>query len=159
MLPAMAGEFLRVVRGPTEGAEMRVDEAGEVILGREVDGVGYLGESPELSRRHARLARAADGGLLLLDLGSLNGTHVNGVRLTGAHRLAPGDTVRIGDVLLAVVDATGRGGQPTAYARDTHVPPAGEAAPRSRSGLLDQQVLILVVVMVAIAAVVFLVLS
>ena len=160
LLRAMAGEFLRVVRGPKESAEIRVPEAGEVVLGREVDGAGYLGESPEVSRRHARLTRAADGGLMLQDLGSLNGTLVNGERMTSVRRLEPGDTVRIGDALLAVVDATGRGGQPTAYARETPAAPHVEsAAAPARSRLLDPQNLILAAVMVVVAVLVFLLLT
>ena len=109
----MAGEFLRVVRGETTGTEIRVES--EEFLGREVDGAGYLGESPQLSRRHARLSRAPDGGLMIEDLGSLNGTVVNGEKLERARRLGPGDSVKLGDVLLVVVDAHGRSGQPTAY--------------------------------------------
>lgn len=109
----MAGEFLRVVRGETTGTEIRVEN--EEFLGREVDGAGYIGESAQVSRRHARLSRAPDGGLMIEDLGSLNGTVVNGEKLERARRLGPGDSVKLGDVLLVVVDAHGRSGQPTAY--------------------------------------------
>src|SRR5918912_3070897 len=107
---------------------MRVE--GELLLGREGEGPGYLGESAEISRRHARLVRTADGGLMIDDLGSLNGTLVNGERIERARRLAVGDTVKVGDALLVVLDAHGRAGQPTAYAREREDvrPPAAERA-------------------------------
>lgn len=160
----MAGEFLRVVRGATAGEEIRVED--EQFLGREVDGPGYLGESAQLSRRHARLSRLPDGGLSIEDLGSLNGTVVNGERLDRARRLAPGDSVKIGDVLLVVVDAHGRSGQPTAYAADRPERPAERRArdtepPGSRSPveLVSLQAVVIALVLVAIAVGVFLVLS
>lgn len=44
---------------------------------------------------HARVEARGDG-VWIEDVGSTNGTAVNGNRLTGAHRLAPGDIVRVG---------------------------------------------------------------
>ena len=156
----MAAEFLRVVRGQTTGGEIRVED--EQFLGREVDGAGYLGESDQVSRRHARLSRLADGGLAIEDLGSLNGTVVNGERLERQRRLAPGDSVKIGDVLLIVVDAHGRSGQPTAYAgggvaerpaRDTTPPGSLSALER-----VNVQWVAIALILLVIAASVFFVL-
>ena len=48
------------------------------------------------SGRHARFERRRDG-VWLEDIGSTNGTFVNGIRLTRERRLAPGDVVRIGE--------------------------------------------------------------
>jgi pSer/pThr/pTyr-binding forkhead associated (FHA) protein len=53
-------------------------------------------EGGTVSRRHCRLELAADR-LLISDLGSTNGTFVNGIRLTSDRRLAPGDIVKIGE--------------------------------------------------------------
>lgn len=50
-------------------------------------------EAAGLSRRHAELQADATGGLLLVDLGSTNGTFVNRERLTGARQLAPNDII------------------------------------------------------------------
>jgi hypothetical protein len=152
----MAGEFLRVVRGATTGAEIRVES--EEFLGREVDGAGYLGESPELSRRHARLSRASDGGLMIEDLGSLNGTVVNGERQERARRLAPGDSVKLGDVLLVVVDAQGRSGQPTAYGAARPERPARDTQPAAPRIQPELQWAAIAVGALVIALLVFLVL-
>jgi FHA domain len=48
------------------------------------------------STRHARIEPRRDG-IWLEDIGSTNGTFVNGIRLTRERRLAPGDVVRIGE--------------------------------------------------------------
>ena len=53
---------------------------------------------PGISRRHARILRAADGSLTLLDLGSMNGTRLNGVAVEAnvATPLVDGDAVTLG---------------------------------------------------------------
>jgi len=48
------------------------------------------------SARHARFEPRRDG-VYVEDLGSTNGTFVNGVRLNGGRKLVPGDVVRIGE--------------------------------------------------------------
>jgi serine phosphatase RsbU (regulator of sigma subunit)/pSer/pThr/pTyr-binding forkhead associated (FHA) protein len=74
------------------------------------DGVHTVGRTPEngvalpdgaVSRRHAEL-RVDGGRLVLRDLGSMNGTFVNGTQLRGDQVLAAGDEVRFGQVLLSV---------------------------------------------------------
>jgi ABC-type multidrug transport system ATPase subunit len=56
---------------------------------------------PAVSRRHARIIRPAqDGEYEIEDLGSTNGTFVNGERLVGSRTLRHGDSVRIGPVKL-----------------------------------------------------------
>ncbi len=60
-------------------------------------------EDPSLSRHHARLD-CQDGKVLIEDLGSLNGTMVNGERIKGAHPLKSGDQLVLGTVSLTVGD-------------------------------------------------------
>ncbi len=55
-------------------------------------------DDPNVSRRHAQVRREGDV-VLLIDLGSTNGTKVNGVNIR-EHRLAPGDRVTIGGTSL-----------------------------------------------------------
>jgi DNA-binding winged helix-turn-helix (wHTH) protein len=71
---------------------------GENILGRLDDGVAWL-ESPTVSRRHARILVSGDQATLE-DLGSKNGTRLNGERVRGTRELRDGDAVRLGDVQL-----------------------------------------------------------
>jgi len=101
----MAGEQLQVTEGKERGKRLAVD--AELLIGRAApEEDGKLGEDPEISRRHARVARAADGMLAVEDLGSANGTFVNGERIAAPRTLAPGDVVRVGKTVLQVTDVT-----------------------------------------------------
>ncbi len=55
-----------------------------------------------LSRQHARIVRDNDGALTVEDLGSRNGTFLNGDRLTTIQPLKPGDRITVGGVTLKV---------------------------------------------------------
>ncbi|KJS53897.1 peptide-binding protein [Streptomyces rubellomurinus subsp. indigoferus] len=70
--------------------------AGQLTIGR-LPGSGLRLHDPSVSRRHAEL-RQEDGDWVLYDLGSTNGTHVNGRRIAGAVRVRPGDQVRFGNL-------------------------------------------------------------
>jgi hypothetical protein len=70
---------------------------GSTVVGREVGlGLSILDETT-ISRRHAELSRQGDT-ITVSDLGSTNGTYVNGVKLTSAVILRPGDQVQFGAV-------------------------------------------------------------
>jgi hypothetical protein len=95
---------LRCTEGALAGQLIEVDH--ELLLGRELPGTSGLGGDPKLSRRHARLF-VQDSQLVIEDLGSTNGTWVNDRRLTAAHRLKLGETVRVGQTCLEVGDGAG----------------------------------------------------
>lgn len=77
---------------------------GDVPLTNEVTSLGRAPDNdvvvadPRASRLHAQIRRAGDGALYLRDMGSANGTIVNGARVVDAHLLRHGDTLRIGTV-------------------------------------------------------------
>lgn len=64
-------------------------------------GADFILDAALVSRVHCRLTSLPDGGLELLDLGSTNGTFLNGRRVRAA-RLAHGDRLRVGRVELVV---------------------------------------------------------
>ncbi len=75
----------------------------EIIIGRD-PGVDLVIPSPAVSRRHARLMR--DGETYMLeDLGSSNGTFVNGERLRGRSALKSGDQIRLGQAITITYQA------------------------------------------------------
>src|SRR4051794_35640885 len=92
---------LRVTDGPAAGSVMTVTD-DELLIGRQAPGPGKLGNDIEISRRHARVMRESNGQFLIEDLGSTNGTYVNGERILGAQILKPGDEVELGDTKLRV---------------------------------------------------------
>lgn len=69
-----------------------------ITLGRDAENTIVLPYS-SISRQHAQIVRQEQGDYLQ-DLGSRNGTFVNGTRLTAPYGLQPGDEVRLGDVVL-----------------------------------------------------------
>jgi ABC transport system ATP-binding/permease protein len=104
---AVAGELLRVTAGNAAGSEIHID--GELVLGRNAEGQGSLAGDEELSRQHARVTRGPNDELLIEDLGSLNGTFVNGQRIAGPTPLGPGDSILVGASTLEVAAAAAPG--------------------------------------------------
>lgn len=101
-LPAAGDACLVFVEGePLAG--QRFPLAGEVVLGREI-GCGLTLPADDVSRRHARIV-AEDGGHVLVDLDSTNGTRVNGLPVS-RRRLAGGDRIRVGPFLARYVAAS-----------------------------------------------------
>lgn len=90
-----AQSFQLVMRvGPSPGKVFQLS-AKEIILGRDIDNEIVINDG-EISRRHTRLL-IQEGGYVVEDLGSTNGTFVNGQKITGAHVLEAGQTIRLGE--------------------------------------------------------------
>ena len=86
------------------GTETPYEVLNELLIGRHPDCQVQL-ESNMVSRRHARVFRD-ETQVLVEDLGSGNGTFVNGKRIEAATRLAAGDRVKVGPILLRYDDGT-----------------------------------------------------
>jgi hypothetical protein len=84
--------MLLTVEGPNRGSRVLVDEA-ELILGRGEE-CDVVIPDRQVSREHARI-RLEGEGYVLEDLGSKNGTFVNGQRLSEPHLLQDGDEIQI----------------------------------------------------------------
>jgi hypothetical protein len=119
----MAGETLNITGGNAAGQNITLDQ--ELVIGRSTPGLGSLGGDSEISRVHARVFHDPSGRLIVEDLGSTNGTFVNGQRLTGQQALNPGDQVRVGQTTMAVAPAAG----PGATTVGNIVPPPAAAVP------------------------------
>jgi pSer/pThr/pTyr-binding forkhead associated (FHA) protein len=96
----MARATLTVAGGPGSGRSF--DVTGAIEIGRGLTGSPDLAD-PTISRRHARLAFDAAGQLTIEDLGSHNGTRVNGRITTDAEPLAVGAVIDLGDTTVVVV--------------------------------------------------------
>jgi hypothetical protein len=98
--PAIQSGRLVVVKSPAldEGEELELDSA-PLLLGRGSRNDVNLARDEYASSDHARLEPRRDG-VWLEDIGSTNGTYLNGTRLTRAKKLAPGDVLRIGETEL-----------------------------------------------------------
>ena len=98
--PAVHAGRLVVLKSPAlkEGDE-RVLDSRALTLGRSGQNDLKLGKDEFASARHARIEPRRDG-VWVEDIGSTNGTYVNGTRLTRERKLTPGDIVRVGDTEL-----------------------------------------------------------
>jgi predicted component of type VI protein secretion system len=91
-----AGGRLVVQESPVldEGDEFEIDSA-PLTVGRGGQNDLAIDGDEFASSRHVRFEPRRDG-IWVQDLGSTNGTYVNGIRIDGARRLASGDVVRVG---------------------------------------------------------------
>lgn len=87
-----------VIRQGTQAGMSFPILGNQVIIGRE-EGVDIVLQDPEASRRHARISWQG-GRYVLEDLGSTNGTFVNGVQITTPQILRPGDSIGIGQTAM-----------------------------------------------------------
>jgi diguanylate cyclase (GGDEF)-like protein len=88
---------LVMIAGPQLG-EIFPLEAGEMIIGRDPDARIRLADDESVSRRHA-VVKATAGGAQIRDLGSANGTYVDGERVTEA-QLKEGVKIRVGQTVV-----------------------------------------------------------
>jgi pSer/pThr/pTyr-binding forkhead associated (FHA) protein len=91
------------LRGPNSGARFLLDDA-EVSVGRHPSSDIFL-DDVTVSRRHA-VFRRTDSGYAVTDIGSLNGTYVNG-ELIDSQDLRTGDEVMVGKFRLVFYGASG----------------------------------------------------
>jgi hypothetical protein len=99
----MPAQFQFVMRsGPTPGATYSL-EGDQIVIGRDSTN-GVVINDAEISRKHARL-NFQGGKYVLEDLGSTNGTFVNGQRLAGPAVLKSGDVVSFGEQIVLMFDA------------------------------------------------------
>lgn len=131
--PARAGSSgpaLRGLSGTVTGKSFPL--SGVLVVGR-VAGVDLRVDDDSVSRRHAEVeVRGAD--VLLRDLGSANGTTVNGTPIAEDTRLAPGDIIQFGVVEMMYENGAASGPK-AAVAR---AKPGGRPPPRRRGGGDDE---------------------
>ncbi|WP_405980454.1 FtsK/SpoIIIE domain-containing protein [Streptomyces sp. NBC_00158] len=138
---------LHVVAGPDAGG-VHLLHAGSVRIGRSADADVPL-DDPDVSRLHCAVTVLADGRVTVADLGSTNGTTLDGAEVGAASvPLAPGALLRIGESTLrlapaggerqlaVVPDLEGHLGLPDASGAGTGTRAAGDTGPgdAARSG-------------------------
>jgi len=92
---------LTIQVGPNPGKIFPLNKP-EMVIGRDLT-VDIVINDVEVSRKHAHLI-AQQGGYLLEDLGSTNGTVVNGLRLTSPYLLHPGEQILLGEHITLVFE-------------------------------------------------------
>jgi len=95
--PQIQSGRLVVIKSPAleEDDELLLDSAA-LLVGRGSGNDVNLARDEYASSNHARVEPRRDG-VWVEDVGSTNGTYLNGTRLTNAKRLSPGDILRVGE--------------------------------------------------------------
>jgi predicted component of type VI protein secretion system len=106
--------------GPIPGSSYILDKP-EVVLGRELNNDLPVPD-PEISRRHTRFITRADG-VYIEDLGSTNGTFLNGVRIKAPTLLHSGDLITLAESTVFVFEQKG---EEPIYARPPYIAPVVE---------------------------------
>jgi Mg-chelatase subunit ChlD len=104
MAPPVPRATLRAtfMTGPRRGQQVTLTASPGAVLGRVPGCDLILTEDAEVSSRHAQIEVLANGRLVLRDLGSTNGTRLNGIAIETAHPLRDGDVIGIGQTELRV---------------------------------------------------------
>ena len=114
---------LEIVEGPGAGHALQLDQP--LVVGRDPAADLPL-EDTQASRHHARLTPTGRGAVVE-DLGSTNGTYVNGNEVHGQAPVSPGDDLIVGVTVLQLRTEEDRARQPSAVRA---VPPALAVPPR-----------------------------
>ena len=88
------GRLVVVTDGDGDGRVFEIDAAALTVGRGDPNDIPL--EDEFASIQHARLESRKDG-VWVEDIGSTNGTVVNGTRIDGPRKLAPGDVIRVGD--------------------------------------------------------------
>ncbi len=105
--------------GPTPGKIFPL--SGDIIiLGRESENAIVINDA-EISRKHTQLVYQG-GKYIITDLGSTNGTFVNGQRLTSQHVLISGEVVSLGEHIILLFEAAGQVDPNATIVQGPHAP-------------------------------------
>jgi actin-like ATPase involved in cell morphogenesis len=94
---AVQARYLVVLNGPTAGETLDVPE-GSIRVGRSTDSHVLTVPDPIMSREHFDVGRSGDD-VVVTDLGSTNGTYIDGTRIDAATHVQPGSVIEVGSTL------------------------------------------------------------
>ncbi len=94
---AVQARYLVVLNGPTAGETLDLPE-GSVRIGRSTDSHVLTVPDPIMSREHFDVSRTGDE-VTVTDLGSTNGTYIDGIRIEAPTPVQPGSVIEVGSTL------------------------------------------------------------
>ncbi len=96
--------MLKVIAGPNAGAEIGLEKGLVYTIGKDPNSCDIVFQDLSVSRNHARLEVSPDGLIEIEDLGSKNGTALNGTILTGKKSITPQDVISLGTTVFMIID-------------------------------------------------------
>lgn len=126
---------LRFISGKYQGGEFPLFDNREIVVGRSSELDMVLVEDM-VSRKHAKISTTA-GQVIITDLGSTNGTFVNGEKVRKT-RLKEGDRILIGTSILKVVRQETSGLSPSQAKENLEAVASDDNKQSSMSGTLEE---------------------
>lgn len=96
--------ILKVFSGPNAGAEIGLEKGRSYVIGKDPDSCDIVFNDLSVSRTHARLSISSEGIIDLEDLGSKNGTVVNGSRITERTAITSQHLIQMGTTVFLILD-------------------------------------------------------
>lgn len=96
--------LLKVISGPNAGAEIGLEKGRSYTIGKEGSSSDITFQDMSVSRNHARLSVSEEGIIQLEDLGSKNGTSLNGLLVTTPKEVAAQDLISVGTTSFLIID-------------------------------------------------------
>ncbi|MBI5272957.1 MAG: type III secretion system inner membrane ring subunit SctD [Chlamydiia bacterium] len=120
--------LLKVISGPNAGAEISLEKGRSYTIGKDAESCEITFQDLSVSRNHARLTVSSEGIMEIEDLGSRNGTIVNGTPIAEKRTITPQDLIALGTTVFLIIDREAP--QETIYSPilSTYEPPNAESA-------------------------------
>lgn len=96
--------MLKVIAGPNAGAEIGIEKGRVYTIGKDPNSSDIVFQDLSVSRNHARLGVSNEGVIDIEDLGSKNGTAVNGSVITERKTVTPQDLIALGTTVFMIID-------------------------------------------------------
>jgi len=96
--------LLKVISGPNSGAEFNMQKGSSYVMGKDPAICDIVFQDLSVSRQHARISVDDQENVFIEDLGSLNGTLVNGGVIAEKKLLASQDLISMGTTSFMVID-------------------------------------------------------
>lgn len=99
-----ASLILKVISGPNAGAEIGIQKNRTYVIGKDPATCDIVFQDLSVSRNHARLTIDAEGKAEIEDLGSKNGTLINGIPIQERKNITSQDLVALGTTTFLIID-------------------------------------------------------
>lgn len=96
--------ILKVISGPNAGAEIGLEKGHTYTLGKDPNSCEIAFQDLSVSRNHARLVVSKEGEVTIEDLGSKNGTLVNGAAISEKSTVTSQDLIALGTTVFLLID-------------------------------------------------------
>lgn len=99
--------LLKVISGPNNGAEFNMQTGKTYVIGTDAQAADIIFHDTSVSRQHAKIKVGDDDSLAIEDMGSKNGTLVDGSKLQNKAPLSPNSVVTLGTTSFVIFDREG----------------------------------------------------